>query len=287
MIHSMTGFGEASVSKNGWTVSTRLKTINHRFLDIDVKGLEDYEELELGAREVLKNSFARGRLELRVDFEREGTSELAYDFEKALGYYKCLKELARKLKLNDQVSLAHLIGLEGVLKREDFSIELWPLLERSLKKSVKKAQEARRREGRCLERELKKYLKGIKALLTKIQARAPKMKQHFKEQLQKRVAELLNGIAVDKDRLEQEVVLFTERSDITEEIARLKIHLQASLDAINSKEPAGRILDFLAQEIAREVNTIASKAKDSEIAGLALEMKVYVEKLREQARNVE
>ncbi len=288
MIRSMTGFGEASASKNGWIVSTRLKTLNHKFLDISVKGLEEYEELELQARDLLKSSFARGRIELRVELEKEGASGLTYDFKKALSYYKCLSELIQKLKLDDHVSLAHLIGLEGVLKREELEQgELWPALERGLKRSIEKVQEARQREGQGLRKELNKHLKGLKGLLAKIEARAPRMKQCFKEQLRRRAAELLQGIEISEDRLEQEAVLLAERSDITEEIARLKIHLKAALEAIDSKEPAGRVLDFLAQEMAREINTIASKAKDSVIAGLAVEMKTHIEKLREQVRNVE
>ena len=288
MIHSMTGFGEASASRNGWIVSTRLKTLNHKFLDISVKGLEEHEELELRARDILKSSFARGRIELKVEIEKEGASDLTYDFKKALSYYKCLSELIHKLKLDDHVSLGHLIALEGVIKRKEGAQNaLWPPLERSLQKSVKKVQEARRREGLGLERELKKHLKGLQVLLTKIQARAPQMKQHFKEQLRRRAAELLGAIHINEAQLEQEAVLFAERSDITEEIARLKIHLQAALESTRSKEPAGRILDFLAQEMAREINTIASKARDSFIAGLAVEMKAQVEKLREQVRNVE
>jgi len=288
MIRSMTGFGEASVSKNGWIVSTRLKTLNHKFLDISVKGLEEYEELELRARDLLKNNFARGRIELRAEFEKEGASELTYDFKKALSYYECLNELIEKLKLNDHVSLGHLMELEGVLRREEFSqSELWPALEKSLKRSIEKTQAMRLREGQGLKKELNKHLKSLKGLLAKIEARAPQMKQGFKDQLHKRAAELLQGMEINEDRLEQEAVLLAERSDITEEIARLKIHLKAALEAINSQEPAGRVLDFLAQEMAREINTIASKAKDSVIAGLAVDMKVYVEKLREQARNVE
>lgn len=288
MIRSMTSFGEASASKDGWIISTRLKTLNHKFLDISVNGLEEHEELELRARELLKNSFARGRIELRVEIEKEGASELTYDFKKALGYYKCLSELIQRLKLNDHVSLGHLLELDGVLKREEFSIsELWPALEKSLKRSIEKAQTMRWQEGQGLKKELNKHLRSLKGLLAKIEARAPKMKQHFKEQLRQRSAELLQGIELNEDRLEQEAVLLAERSDITEEIARLKIHLNAALEAMDSKEPAGRVLDFLAQEMAREVNTIASKAKDAGIAGLAVEMKAQIEKLREQVRNVE
>jgi len=286
MIRSMTGFGEASRSANGWTVKTSIKTLNHKYLEIKVKGLEEYERLELQSRDLLQNSFKRGRIEVRVELQQE--AEIKYDLELARQRLRGLQHLVEELKLSDKVSLDHLLRLEGVLQQEKLEeAKLWPALEESLLEAIAQVLASREREGNNLEEELKKYLAELAKYLHQIEAHAPQVKEYFKEKLRQRALELSKNITIDEDRLEEEAVLFAERSDVTEEIARLWSHLEAAQQAIQAVEPAGRVLDFLAQEMYREVNTIGSKAKDAQIARWIVEMKSQVEKLREQVRNVE
>jgi uncharacterized protein (TIGR00255 family) len=164
---------------------------------------------------------------------------------------------------------------------------LWPLLERALGEAIAAVREMRRREGEALASELAQLAEAIRAELLEVEARAPQLVQLYRERLQERIHQLELGIELDRQRLEQEVALWAERSDITEEIARLKIHLSAVKEAIHSDEPAGRTLDFLAQEMYREVNTMAAKARDGEISQRLILMKGRIECLREQVRNVE
>lgn len=286
MIRSMTGFGEASCSANGWTVKTSIKTLNHKYLEIKVKGLEEYERLELQSRDLLQKSFVRGRIEVRLELQQEAL--IKYDLEAARQRLRSLQQLVEELKLSDKVSLDHLLSLEGVLQQERLEeAKLWPALEGSLLQAIAQVLARREREGHDLKEEVRKYLAELAKHLRQIEAQAPQVKEYFKEKLRQRALELSKNIAIDEDRLEEEAVLFAERSDVTEEIARLKSHLQATQQAIEAAEPAGRVLDFLAQEMYREVNTIGSKAKDAQIARWIVQMKSTIEKLREQVRNIE
>jgi uncharacterized protein (TIGR00255 family) len=160
-------------------------------------------------------------------------------------------------------------------------------LNNALQEAIDSAQAMRHREGEALADELRALLAALRAELAEIGARAPELKALYRERLTQRVQELTAHVELDSERLEQEVVIWAERSDITEELARLGIHIQAAEEAIRASEPAGRTLDFLAQEMNREANTIASKARDSEIAQRAVALKTHIERFREQVRNVE
>lgn len=283
---SMTGFGIGSASANGWIVNTSVKTLNHRYLEIRIRGLEEYEELEMRSRKLLEGAFARGRVEAQVELDREGGIALTYDLGLAQHYWRTLKSLAEELELEGGVSLDHLIGLKGVLKKEEPKLDLWPLLEGSLRKSIAQAVEMRRYEGRNLEKELGSCWKVLQGHLQEIESRTPQVKLHFKDKLRERAEELF-GLELDQERLEEEAVIFAERSDITEEIALLKSHLERASVVISSSVTVGKMLDFLAQEMYREVNTIGAKTRDVQIAQRAVEMKVQIEKVREQVRNIE
>jgi uncharacterized protein (TIGR00255 family) len=287
MILSMTGYGEGAARSAEWSVSVKVKTLNHKYLDLHVRGLEEYEVLELRARELLKQSFHRGRVNATIEMRPEGETELRFDSAAARQYCKGLQELARELGLDEGVSLGHLLQMEGALKPLPQDPEgLWPLLEAALKEAIASAQKMRRLEGEALAKELICLKEAICTELCEVEARAPKLVPLYRERLEERIRELLE-IELDRERLEQEVALFAERSDITEEIARLKIHLKAVEEAISSGEPAGRTLDFLAQEMYRETNTMAAKAKDGEISQRIIAIKGCIERLREQVRNVE
>jgi uncharacterized protein (TIGR00255 family) len=176
--------------------------------------------------------------------------------------------------------------LLGALRLEEQEEELWPLLKRVLQEAIAQALTMRAREGERLRRDLEGYLARLEELVGEVEARAPQVKLHYKERLRKRAEELLE-FELDEARLEEEVVLFAERADITEELARLRSHLAAAREVIAGEEPAGRILDFLAQEMFREANTISAKAREGEILQRAVAMRAEIEKFREQVRNIE
>lgn len=288
MITSMTGYGEGQARGAGWLVTVKIKTLNHRYLDLQIQGLEDFS-LELQALELLKRSFRRGRVEVQVTLEREGENIPRFDAVTARQHYEGLKQLARDLGLGEQISLDHLLRLGGgALKvlSADPKV-LWSMLQEALQRAIDAAQRMRLREGEALAAELSQRLQALQNVLAGIEARAPQVKLLYRERLRQNILELQPQIELDPGRLEQEVALWAERSDITEELGRLKIHLAAAQKAIEGPEPAGRTLDFLAQEMYRETNTMAAKARDGEIAQKLIEMKGLIESLREQVRNVE
>jgi uncharacterized protein (TIGR00255 family) len=285
MIRSMTGFGRGSAHEGEWAVEVILKAVNHRYLELRIRGLEEREELELQARRSLERAFARGRVDLSVELECRGEEGLILDLETARRCYRGLKELCDELHLEGGVRLTDLIAL-GALRPEEAEEELGPLLEQAVGEAIAQAQAMRDREGEHLQQVLEAYLARLEELVGRVEARAPQVKLHYKERLRERVEELL-GSELDETRLEEETVLFAERADITEELARLRGHLAAVREALQSSEPAGRVLDFLAQEMFRETNTISAKARESEILRKTVAMRAEIEKLREQVRNIE
>ncbi|MCR4403811.1 MAG: YicC family protein [Candidatus Acetothermia bacterium] len=285
MIRSMTGFGRGSASSGAWMVEARLKTVNHRYLELQLRGLEGRETLEIAARRLLEGAFARGRIELAVELESAGEGGLIFDLETARRYYRSLNGLCNELGLEDWVRLSDLIAL-GALRPQEDEEELWLLLERAINEAIASVQEMRAREGEHLQRDLEGALGRLSQILDQVEARAPEVKVYYREKLRERVEELLQSPIV-RERLEEEVVLFVERADISEELVRLRSHLAGARAAFDSPEPAGRVLDFLAQEMAREANTIAAKARDTEILRQTVAMRAEIERLREQVRNIE
>lgn len=285
----MTGYGHAQRHSPTETVTASVKTLNHKYLDLKISGLEAYPALELQVQDMVGQLFSRGRIEVSIEIERRGLAPLTLSPEIARAYATALRKLAQDLQLEESLSLDILLRLEGVLQRsQEPQEELWERLEPVLHEALTQAQASRAREGQLLAEELLQIVSLIERELDEIEQNAPNVKKLYKERLRERIRELTEGtIEPDEGRLEQEVVFFAERGDITEEIARLKMHLQAARQALRSPEPAGRLLDFLAQELAREANTISAKAKDAQITSCVLEMKSLIEKFREQARNVE
>lgn len=286
MIRSMTGFGRGSASADDWTVTVALKTVNHRYRELVIRGLEEWPELELRCRRVLEEEFARGRLDLQVELQHRGGKELRYDPVAAQNYYALLRRLITELGLPDQVRLEHLLALHGVLQEEEPDYDPWPLLEEALREAIRGVQESRAREGEELKRALEGHLDELERRVDEVEERAPAVVAYYREQLRKRAEELLDR-EVDRERLEEEVVLFATRADITEEVARLRSHIAGAREALAKGGPVGQVLDFLAQEMNREANAIAAKARDAGIAHQTVAMRALIEKFREQVRNVE
>ncbi len=286
----MTGYGHAQCHSPTETITVSVKTLNHKYLDLKISGLEAHPELELKVQQRVGQVFSRGHIEVHIKIERHGLAPLAINTEIARAYAAALHKLAQDLQLEEsRLSLDTLVKLEGVLQRaEEPQQELWERIEPALREALSQAHASRAREGQLLAEELLQILSLVERKLAEIEQIAPSVKSLYKERLRERVRELTeNTIELDEGRLEMEVALFAERADITEEIARMKIHLHAARQAIAGPEPAGRLLDFLAQELAREANTISAKAKDAQITSCVLEMKSLIEKFREQIRNVE
>jgi len=288
MLMSMTAYGEGSGTGSSPLVKAWIKTLNHRYLDITIRGLENYPQLELHCRQLVQTAFARGRVEVNISCERVDGAPITCDTQLAKDYYQILSRLADELQLLDQPSLGHLINLEGVLRPAELpEMVLQPGVEAALAAAIASVRTERQREGQALRAELERCLAAVEVEVKAIEAYKPQALKDYQEKLRQRVSELAEGVTLDPGRLEAEVALIAERADITEELSRLLIHLQAARQALEAAEPTGRTLDFLAQEMNREVNTLGAKARDGEIARRTITMKSLIDQLREQVRNIE
>lgn len=289
MTTSMTGYGEGEAQTDAWSARVRVKTLNHRYLDIVVKGLDDYDELELMARRLIESTLHRGRVEVQVSLTPADDRGLQFDLDVAREHWDALQNLVRELGLGEPVTLDHLIRFGRAFVPLPPDAEgAEPVLTDALQSALEAVQAERAREGAALARELSSMLQAIGEAQTVVREAVPDLNARYRESLQSRFDDLAPNVEIDPGRLEQEVALIVERADITEELDRLDVHRQAAEAALQEENGAiGRRLDFLGQEMYREVNTMASKAKDGEIAQRLVDIKAHIEHFREQVRNIE
>lgn len=288
---SMTAFGrgEAAQDDRSWTVEIR--SLNHRYCDIKVRLPRQFAELEEKVKREVAAAYSRGHIE--VTLTPAGTiaaPRLKVNLELAREYLKGLHLLRDELSLADRPGLAMLRELPDVFQFEENDQEpetQWPLLRQALSAALENTLAMRCREGEATAAELRERLAGIQERVEKLDAEAPQLVARRQERLRERLEALLAGIEPDPARLAQEAAILADKSDISEELARLKSHLEQFTGFLAGQEPSGRRLDFLLQEFFREINTIASKINDSQVAHLSVELKNEVEKLREQVQNLE
>jgi uncharacterized protein (TIGR00255 family) len=291
---SMTGYGRGDCSKDGFKITVELSSVNRKQTELSVTLPREMEMLEAQVRDLINRHIARGRLTVRVSLHAAATKSSArmhLNVPLAKAYARELNSLAKQLKLPGPVTLDQLARAPGVLQTdEELAVEedLWPAVEKALKQALVQMVQMREREGAHLAQDLAHRIAIMRQSAAKIQKHAPTVAEHYRQQLVERIKSAgLEAPVVEDERLLKEVVYFADRSDISEELTRLQSHFQQFEDGRRSKEPVGRMLDFLAQEINREVNTIGSKANDSLISHEVVTLKAELEKFREQAQNVE
>ena len=292
MANSMTGFGRGEASGNGYQFSVELKSVNHRFLEIIVRSPRNYISFEERIRKTLQERFQRGRIEVYVNVvETEGRKRLVkVDKDLALSYDKTLKDLALTLHTAYEADIYRLVTLPEVLSVVESEIDLdtmWRTCAESLLKAIDGFGQMRRSEGEKLTIDLLQRLDLITEYLQTIAERAPYVVTDYQERLQERIQTLLSEVELDATRLANEVVYFADRASITEELVRFDSHLTQSRETLRSSDPVGRKLDFIVQEMNREINTIGSKANDLRIGQLVVNVKSELEKIREQIQNLE
>jgi len=290
--NSMTGFGRGEASENGYQFSVELKSVNHRFLEIIVRLPRNFASFEERIRKTLQERFQRGRIEVYVNVvETEGRKRLVkVDKDLALSYDKTLKDLALALHTAHETDIYRLVTLPDVLSVVEPEIDLdtlWRACAESLLKAADGFGQMRCSEGEKLTIDLLQRLDLIAEYLQTITERAPSVVTDYHERLQERIQILLGEVELDATRLSNEVVYFADRASITEELVRFDSHLTQSREALRSPEPVGRKLDFLVQEMNREINTIGSKANDLRIGQQVVNVKSELEKIREQIQNLE
>lgn len=293
MISSMTGYGRAEGETALGHLVVELKSVNHRFLDSRVRSPRQLSCLETPILAELKNSLARGRVEVNLTLSSSNTSanQPVLNVPLAQQFRQAVSDLARDLDLPDEVSVEFILGMPDVLQAEDTVLdpeEVWNEVRPIFNGAIAALGEMRAREGEVLAEDFRKTLVELEDHRVKLEDLKQHVVEEYRERLHTRLKTLLpeNG-GLDVGRLHQEVALFADRCDISEELARLASHLQQFGEILDVPEPVGRRLDFLLQEMFREVNTIGSKANHLEIKQISLEMKNCVEKLREQTQNVE
>jgi len=291
---SMTGYGRGECSQNGFKITVELSSVNRKQSEIFVTLPREMEMLEAQIRDVINRHISRGRLNVRVALHA-GASKLSarmhLNVPLAKAYARELTRLSRQLKLPGPVTLDQLARAPGVFQTDEQLVEeqdFWLAVEQALKRALGTLVKMRAREGSHLVQDLARRVDLMRRAALRIQKQAPRVAEKYRDQLVHRIKDAgLEAPGVDDDRLLKEVVYFADRSDISEELTRLQSHFQQFDDCAKSSEPVGRTLDFLAQEMNREINTIGSKANDSVISKEVVTLKAELEKFREQAQNVE
>lgn len=288
----MTGYGRGEHSQDGVRLTVELRSVNRKQAEVVIRLPRELEPLETRLREELNRTVSRGRVECLVVVERGGNrTGGGVDRNAAAAYAAELKSLVQELDLVGGVTLEALLRCPGVLDTRETSLDpdaTWPWVEPALRRAVVAFNAMRDREGSALTADLSGRIDGLRAGVGRIRTQAPEVQRRFREQLLQRIrAAGLESIAADDERVIKEVVFFADRSDISEELARLDSHFIQFADCVRSSEPVGRKLDFLAQEMNREVNTIGSKANDALISADVVLLKTELERFREQAQNVE
>ncbi len=290
-LRSMTGYGRGQAVLGPGSLSAELRATNSRFLDIRVRLPRDFNALEAQVRAMAARYFGRGQVDISVRRRGPAASrpEIVVDLEAAGKYVSAAEQLRERFGLEGALTVSSLLDLPGVAQTQEPTLEEGALeaVAEAVEQACAEAAAMREREGAALEAELRQRLEGIGAAVTQIEARAEEVKRGVRERLEKRLATLAPEIEIDPGRIAQEVVLYVDRMDITEETVRLRSHLAQFNETLGARGPIGRKLEFLIQEIGREVNTAGSKAADAPIGRHVVELKTELEKLREQVLNLE
>ena len=296
-LKSMTGYGEARLSESGFNVRVAVRSVNHRFLDLHLRMPEGFEPIEPRIRKVVRQRLRRGHLDVTVRHELVGPSAVGVNQDVAAAYLDAVDALRKRFDISTRPDVAAILRLPGVIGPAAALLDgdlprLEELVAKCLAAAIDKLDRMREEEGAALLTEMSDHLSRITSLTGKVETLAERARPAFAKRLQMRLKELLDEAPLDPARLAQEAALAAQRSDVSEEIARLASHIGQFQTLLSSAVDVGKKLDFLLQEMQRETNTLLSKtpgndAEGLEITALALEMKSEIEKIREQVQNVE
>ncbi len=292
MVNSMTGFGRGSSSKDGKSFIIEIRTVNHRYNDIFIKMPREFASLEDRVRESVGKIISRGKTDVFVTYANNSVKSRTVALDKQLAslYISAFGEMRKEFGLKDDVSVSVLSRFPDVLKieeNEDDIEETWGIFSNALDESLGSLLAMRKSEGEKLEADIRTRIGNLRALLAAIEEHAPRVVPYYKQKLEQRIAEIMAQQIYDEARLAAEVALFADRCNIDEEITRLHSHLSQMDHILGQNEPIGRKIDFLMQEMNREINTIASKANFLQITNITLEFRSELEKMREQVQNIE
>lgn len=292
MIKSMTGFGRCEISDEKRKFTVELKSVNHRYLDVNIKMPKKLNFFESAIRSTLKQSVQRGKIDLFITYEdfTESNVSIKYNHDIANTYFQYLEKMAEDFNLENDIRVSSLSRYPEVFSMEEQNVDeeqLWKGLERTILKAAEGFVESRIKEGEHLKLDMLEKLDGMLALLKQVEERSPQIIAEYRKKLEEKVKDLLSDTKVDENRLLMEVTIFADKACVDEEIVRLRSHIDTTKKTLIEGGSIGRKLDFIAQEMNREANTILSKANDLEISNIAIELKTEIEKVREQIQNIE
>lgn len=292
MIKSMTGFGRAEVMEGNRKFTVEMKSVNHRYLDINIKMPKKISFFESAVRNLLKEYIQRGKVDVFITYEdyNEDNFSLKYNEEAAKEYLGYLQKMSETFGLENDVKVSTLSRYPEVLTLEEQSVdekELWAVLEKALRAASHQFVESRITEGENLQKDLIGKLDTMLTYVDFIEERSPQILKEYRARLEAKVAELLADTQLDENRIAAEVTIFADKICVDEETVRLRSHVEATKNTLSEGGSVGRKLDFIAQEMNREANTILSKANDLAISDTGINLKTDIEKVREQIQNIE
>ena len=292
MIKSMTGFGRCELSNEKRKITVELKSVNHRYLDVNIRMPKKLNFFESAIRTLLKEYMQRGKVDMFICYEdySEQTLAVKYNATIAKEYLTYLQQMADEFNLENDIRVSSLSRYPEVLTMEEQSAdedELWSDLSQAIREACTQFVATRTTEGEHLKQDLVEKLHHMRDNVDKVEQRAPQIIAEYRSKLMEKVNELLGDTQIDEARLSTEIVLFADKICTDEETVRLKSHITSMLNALERSEGIGRKLDFIAQEMNREANTILSKSNDLETSDIAIELKTEIEKVREQIQNIE
>ncbi len=292
MIKSMTGFGRCEVQEGNRKFTVEMKAVNHRYLDQTIKLPKKLNFFESAIRNFLKDYVQRGKVDVFISYEdySEENVSIKYNHDIAGEYLKYLRQIKEDFGLEDDIRVSTLSRYPEVFTMEEQTMdeeEIWKILEKALKGATDAFVETRIKEGENLKQDLIGKLDGMLACVDFIEERSPEIIKEYKEKLEIKVKEMLKDVKIDENRLLMETTIFADKVCVDEEIVRLRSHIESTKKSLLLGGSIGRKLDFIAQEMNREANTILSKANDLTISEKAIELKTEIEKVREQIQNIE
>lgn len=292
MLKSMTGFGRCEKADAERKFVVEMKAVNHRYLDINIKIPKKLSFYEAGIRSILKKYLSRGKVDVFISYEEHQENSVCVKYNEAIAkeYYDNLKKMAGTFEIKDDITASVLSSYPEVFTLEEEQSdeqEIWHLIEEAVTGACGQMVESRSQEGDQLKEDLSDKLNGMLKVVYTIEEKAPQLVSEYREKLRAKVDELLGDTKIDESILATEVTIYADKICVDEETVRLKSHIENMLLCLNQGEEVGRRLDFIAQEMNREANTILSKANNLDITNMAIDLKTEIEKIREQIQNIE
>lgn len=292
MVKSMTGFGRCEIATEEYKISVEMKAVNHRYLDLSIKMPKKFNFFEAGIRNLLKKYIQRGKVDLFISYEdyTESRMSLNYNASLAAEYMEYFRRMSEQFGIENDVRVSSLARFPEILTMEqepEDEEHMWKILEEAVSGAALKFVDSRITEGENLKNDLLGKLDYMTILVDEVEKRSPKIMDEYRTRLEEKVKELLESSSIDEGRIAAEVTIFADKICTDEETVRLRSHIEATKAELTAGGSVGRKLDFIAQEMNREANTILSKANDLEVSDKAIALKTEIEKVREQIQNIE